>query len=75
VYDLQSLKVRSISETSRTPILVKKKNDHQNFVGYQLALRSATKEVVEKLVVKVVKPHPNVNHDLHLTLFEFEVDS
>jgi hypothetical protein len=51
---------------------VKKKNDHQNFVGYQLALRLATKEVVEKLVVK---PHSNVNHDLHLTLFEFEVDN
>jgi hypothetical protein len=49
----------------------KKKNDHQNYVGYQLALRSTTKEVAKKLVIKY---HPNVSHDLHLTLFEFEVD-
>jgi hypothetical protein len=50
----------------------KEKNDHQNYVGYQLALRSTTKEVVKKLAIE---PHPNVSHDLHLTLFEFEVDN
>jgi hypothetical protein len=66
------LKVRGISKASRTPILAKKKNDHRNFVGYQLALRSATKEAMEKLTVE---PRPNVNHDLNLTLFEFEVDN
>ncbi len=73
MYDLQNLKVRGILKASRAPILAKKKNDHRNFVGYQLALSwSATKEAMEKLALE---PHPNVNHDLYLTLFEFEVDN
>jgi hypothetical protein len=50
----------------------KEKNDHQNYVGYQLALRLAAKEVVEKVAIEL---HLNVSHDLHLILFEFEVDN
>ncbi len=50
----------------------KEKNDHRNYVGYQLALKLTAKEVVKKLAIK---PHLNVSHDLHLTLFEFEVDN
>ncbi len=72
MYDLQNLKVRGILKASRAPILAKKKNDHRNFVGYHLALRSTTKEAMEKLALE---PHPNVNHDLYLTLFEFEVNN
>jgi len=50
----------------------KEKSDHQNYVGYQLHLRLATKEVMMKLIIE---RHPNVSHDLHLTLFKFEVDN
>jgi hypothetical protein len=72
VYDLQSSKLRGISKASGAPILAKKKNDHQNFVGYWLPLKLAAKEVAEKLGIE---PCSNVNHDLHLTLFEYEVDN
>jgi hypothetical protein len=56
----------------RAPILAKKKNDHRNFVGYWIPLRSIAKEAAKKLVIESCS---NVSHVLHLTLFEYEVDN
>ncbi len=72
MYDLQSSKVRGISKASGAPLLAKKRNDHKIFVGYWLVLRLATKEAAKKLVIE---PCSNVSHDLHLILFEFEIDN
>ncbi len=72
MYDLQSSTVRGILKASGAPILVKKKNENRNFVGYWLALSLAAKKVAKKLAIK---PCSNVSHDLHLTLFKFEVNN